>query len=252
MLATSVPPRSAARATRRGSPPNTPMWVCTQVRAATWSSSPQLPLSSPDPAGRGRQPVTLCDSATRNVIGPKPSRAGAWRLLPAAQAETLVTIAVRPGGRAGAPGSRPPSLGSRLRLCQPGAPGRVTSAPANPSRARAFGARPRAGESKMLTEITVHETISLRPPRRGRGTYGKSLSSVWKCSMPRSRPCLCSALLDHGSAGSCPNSVRLFTEGGSDLGRGLVGVRRGKRTQAKRFQRPSRRPGSPAGSLRSV
>lgn len=50
MLATSAPPRSAARVTRRGSPPNTLMWVCTQVRAARWSSSPQLPLTSPEPA----------------------------------------------------------------------------------------------------------------------------------------------------------------------------------------------------------
>lgn len=67
MLATSAPPRSAARVTRQGSPPNTPMWVCTQVRAATWSSSPQLPLTSPDPSERGESlsPSVILQPETR-------------------------------------------------------------------------------------------------------------------------------------------------------------------------------------------
>lgn len=72
MLATSAPPRSAARVTRRGSPPNTPMCVCTQVRAAHWSRSPQLPLTSPEPA-KGK-PFTLYDLTVYGL--PTPGLSG--------------------------------------------------------------------------------------------------------------------------------------------------------------------------------
>lgn len=82
MPAMSAPPRLAATATRRGSPPNTPTWARTQARAATWSSSPQLPLTSSDPWERGK-PFSCCDFVTEIYPGAVQathvvSLAGGW------------------------------------------------------------------------------------------------------------------------------------------------------------------------------